>query len=65
MAVGRELEDRGIITPAEIGAALGMPPAEAIKLLNRRQWREDGVALLEAAAARLGLQVPDPDPWQP
>jgi hypothetical protein len=58
MAIGRELEDRGIITPAEIGAALGMPPVEATKLLNRRQWREDGVALLEAAAARLGLQVP-------
>jgi hypothetical protein len=35
MAIGRELEDRGIITPAEIGAALGMPPAEASKLLTR------------------------------
>jgi hypothetical protein len=35
-----------------------MPPAEATKLLTQRQWREDGVALLEAAAARLGVQVP-------
>jgi hypothetical protein len=65
MAVGRELEDRGIITPAAIGAALGMPPAEASKLLTRSQWRKGDVALLEAAAARLGLQVPDPDPWRP
>ena len=27
--------------------------------LTRRQWREGDVALLEAAAARLGVQVPD------
>jgi hypothetical protein len=32
-----------------------MPPAEATKLLTGRQWREGNVALLEAAAARLGL----------
>jgi hypothetical protein len=55
MTIGRELDDRGITTPAEIGAALGMPAAEASKLLTRHQWREDDVALLEAAAARLGL----------
>jgi hypothetical protein len=35
MAIGRELEDRGITTPAAIGAALGMPAPEATKLLNR------------------------------
>ncbi|WP_176849877.1 hypothetical protein [Belnapia rosea] len=29
MAIGRELEYQGITKPAEIGAALGMPPAEA------------------------------------
>jgi hypothetical protein len=57
MAIVRELEDRGITTPAAIGAALGMPAAEATKLLNRRQWREGDVELLEAAAARLGLQT--------
>ena len=55
MAVGRELEDRGIITPAAVGTALGMPALEATKLLIRHQWREGDVALLEAAAARLGL----------
>ncbi len=52
------LEDRNIITPAAIGKALGMPAAEASGLLTRRQWREGDVALLQAAAARLGVQVP-------
>jgi hypothetical protein len=56
MAIGRELEDCGITTPAAIGAALDMPAAEAAKLLTRRQWREGDVALLQAAAARLGVQ---------
>ena len=55
VTIGRELDDRGITTPAEIGAALGMPAAEATKLLTRRQWREGDVALLEATAVRLGL----------
>ena len=55
MAIGRELDERGIVEPAAVGAALGMPPAEATKLLNRHQWREGDVALLRAAAARLGL----------
>src|SRR5215211_5768351 len=55
MAIGRELDERGIAEPAAVGAALGMPAAEATKLLNRHQWREGDVALLSAAAARLGL----------
>ena len=42
----------------ELIHALGMPAAEATKLLTRHQWREDDVDLLKAAAARLGLQVP-------
>jgi hypothetical protein len=57
MAIGRELDEQGITTPAAIGTALGMPAAEATKLLTRHQWREGDVALLEAAAARLGLQT--------
>jgi hypothetical protein len=61
MAIGRELDARGITTPVAIGAALGMPGVEAIRLLIRHQWREGDVARLEAAAARLGLQVPDHD----
>ena len=59
MAIGRELDDRNITTPAAIGEALGMPAAEATSLLTRHQWREGNVARLQAAAARLGLQVPD------
>jgi hypothetical protein len=55
MAIGHELDDRGITTPAAIGEALGMPAAEAVKLLNRHQWREGDVALLQTAAARLGV----------
>jgi hypothetical protein len=58
MAIGRELDDRGITTPASIGEALGMPGQEATKLLTRHQWREGDVAQLQAAAARLGVQVP-------
>jgi hypothetical protein len=61
MAIGRELDDRGITTPAEIGVALGMPRAEATKLLTRHQWREGDVALLQAAAARLGLTTKTED----
>jgi uncharacterized membrane protein YccC len=60
MAIGRELDERGITRPAEIGAALGMPPAEATKLLTGHQWHEGAVERLEPAAARLGLQVPEP-----
>jgi hypothetical protein len=58
MLIGHELEERGITTPAGIGEALGMPAAEATKLLRGHQWREGDVARLQAAAARLGVQVP-------
>ncbi|TDH57257.1 hypothetical protein E2C06_36020 [Dankookia rubra] len=57
MAIGRELDGRDITTPAAIGEALGVPAAEATSLLNWHQWREGDVALLEAAAARLGMKV--------
>jgi hypothetical protein len=36
-----------------------MSAAEAVKLMTRHQWREGDVALLQAAAARLGVQVPN------
>ena len=55
MLIFQELENRGITTSAEIGTALGMPAADATKLLRGHQWREGDVALLQAAAARLGL----------
>jgi hypothetical protein len=60
--IGRELDDRGITTPAGIGAAIGMAPAEATALLSRHQWRDSDLLLLEAAAARLGLQMPGSGP---
>ena len=60
MAIGGELDERGITTPAAIGAALGMSPADATGLLTRHQWREGDVAQLQAAAARLGVQMPRP-----
>ena len=64
LAIGRELDDRGITTPAEIGVALEMPAAEATKLLTGHRWREGDVEQLEAVAARLGLRVPVQDPWR-
>src|SRR3954447_9027345 len=60
MLIFRELDKRGITTPAAIGEALGMPAAEATKLLRGHQWREGAVARLQAAAARLGVQAPSP-----
>ena len=57
MAIGQELDNRGITTPDAIGEVLGMPAPEAVKLLSGRQWREGDVAALQATAARLGLSV--------
>ena len=55
--INTHLDDRGLTTPAQIGAAVGLPPAEAVRLLTRRQWREGDVAALRAVADRLGLEV--------
>ena len=60
MAIFRELDDRDITTPAAIGAALGLPAVEAASLLARHRWRDGDVALLQVAAARLGVRVPEP-----
>src|SRR3954470_3639583 len=60
MLIFRELDDHDITTPAAIGEALGMPAAEATKLLRGYQWREGDVAQLQAAAARLGVHAPGP-----
>ena len=37
MAIWRALDERGVTTPADIGLAVGMPAAEATRLLTRRQ----------------------------
>jgi hypothetical protein len=59
--IGRELENRGITDPSEIGTVVGMTALEATKLLTRHQWREGDVTRLQAAAARLGVDVPSGD----
>ncbi len=56
--INTHLEDQGVTAPAAIGAAIGLPPTEAVRLLTRRQWREGDLAALQAAAHRLGLDVP-------
>ena len=56
--INTHLEDQGITTPAAIGAATGLPAAEVVRLLTRRQWHEGDVAALKTIADRLGLDVP-------
>lgn len=55
--INTRLEDRGVTKPTAIGAAVGLPAAEVVSLLTRRQWRTGDVAALRAVAARLGLEV--------
>ena len=55
MSIYRALDERGITTPATIGAALGLPAAEATTLLSRKFLREGDLARLEAAAVHIGL----------
>jgi len=63
--INTHLDDRGLATPAQIGAAAGLPAAEAVRLLTRRQWRAGDVAALRAVAARLGLEVHLPEDLGP
>ena len=56
MMIYRALDERDITTSAEIGAALGLPAAEASALLARKHLREGDLERLEAAAAHLGLR---------
>src|SRR3954452_7086250 len=56
--INSHLEDQRITAPSDIARAVGMPAAEAVRLLTRRQWREGDVAALQAIAERLGLEVP-------
>ncbi|MGK7871476.1 hypothetical protein [Falsiroseomonas sp. E2-1-a20] len=53
--IGRVLSERDLTTPTTIGAALDMPPGEALALLSRKQRRVGDLALLEAVASRLGI----------
>jgi hypothetical protein len=57
MAIYRALDEQDITAPADVGAALGLPAAEAATLLRRKHLHEGDLAQLEAAALRLGLRV--------
>ena len=50
VTIGRHLEDQGMVTPAAIADATGLPPAEAIRLLNARKTRDGDIPALEAIA---------------
>jgi hypothetical protein len=56
-AINTHLDDQGITAPSDIAQAVGLPAAEAVRLLNRRQWCDGDVAALRAVAERLGLNV--------
>ena len=56
-SINTHLDDQGITTPSDIARAVGMPSAEAVRLLTRRQWRDDDIAALRMVADRLGLKV--------
>ena len=56
-AINTHLDDQGITAPPDIAQAVGLPAAEAVRLLQRRQWREGDVAALQEVADRLGLKV--------
>jgi hypothetical protein len=58
MLIGRALSERGLTTPAAIGAALEMPAGEALALLSRKQRRDADLARIEAVASRLGILDP-------
>jgi hypothetical protein len=55
IAINIHLDDRGVTQPAEVGAAVGLPTTEAVRLLNRRQYREGDIEALRRVADHLGL----------
>jgi hypothetical protein len=56
-SINTHLDAQGLTTPPDIARAVGLPTAEAVRLLTRRQWREGDVAALQAIAAQLELEV--------
>ena len=56
--INTHLDEQGLTAPPDIAQAVGLPAAEAVRLLTRRQWRDGDVEALQAVADRLGLQVP-------
>jgi hypothetical protein len=56
--INTHLDEQGVTAAPDIARAVGLPPAEAVRLLSRRQWRDGDVTALQAIAERLGLEVP-------
>jgi hypothetical protein len=56
--INTHLDDQGITAPPDIARAVGLPAADAVRLLTRKQWRDGDLAALQAVAARLGLDIP-------
>jgi hypothetical protein len=56
--INTHLDEQGLTAAPDIARAVGLPQAEAVRLLTRRQWRDGDVAALQAVADRLGLDVP-------
>ncbi|MFL6202486.1 MAG: hypothetical protein ACJ76J_25230, partial [Thermoanaerobaculia bacterium] len=56
--INSHLDTQGLTTPPDIARAVGLPAAEAVWLLNHRQWRAGNMAALRVVADRLGLEVP-------
>jgi hypothetical protein len=63
VVISQSLDVRGITDPEAIGQAIGLPAAAAVWLLNRQQWQDGDLLLLQAAASRLGLATADLNPW--
>ncbi|MBL6082335.1 hypothetical protein JMJ56_30640 [Belnapia sp. T18] len=63
VAIGRELDDRGVKTPLEVGEALGLEAAEAQVLLTSKQWRDSDLERLRILAKRLGVAVSEEESW--
>ena len=56
--INTHLDEQGLTAAPDIAQAVGLPQAEAARLLNRRQWRDGDITALQAVADRLGLDVP-------
>ncbi len=62
VAIGRELDDRGLKTPTEIGEALGLDLADVQILLTGKRWRDGDLERLIKLAERLGISVSEEEP---
>ncbi len=64
-SINSHLDDLGLTRPAAIGAAVGRPAAEAVRLLQRRACRDGDIEALRSAAEHLGLTETAAGQWVP